>query len=57
MVKKEEVIMIGDSLTADISGGIEFGIKTLWYNHYGELNPEIIADYTVDKLFGIKNIL
>lgn len=28
----ETALMIGDSLTSDIAGGINAGIKTLWYN-------------------------
>lgn len=32
---KEKVLMIGDSLTADIQGGNNAGIATIWYNpHY-----------------------
>lgn len=30
--KKEEALMIGDSLTADIQGGNNAGIDTIWYN-------------------------
>ncbi len=29
---KSKVLMIGDSLTSDIQGGINFGIDTCWYN-------------------------
>lgn len=29
---KHEVLMIGDSLSSDIQGGINFGIDTCWYN-------------------------
>lgn len=29
---KNEIIIIGDSLTSDIQGGINYGIDTLWYN-------------------------
>ena len=29
---KEQVILVGDSLTADIAGGINFGFDTCWYN-------------------------
>lgn len=31
-VDKMDVLMIGDSLTSDIQGGINFGIDTCWYN-------------------------
>ena len=31
-VDKSEVIIVGDSLTSDICGGNNVGIKTCWYN-------------------------
>lgn len=33
---KERVLMVGDSLTSDILGGIRFGIDTCWYNPSGK---------------------
>ena len=57
-VKKESVIIIGDSLTADIKGGVDYGIKTCWFNFKGEkydIRPE--CDYIVDRLGDIKEIL
>ena len=49
--EKERAIIIGDSLTSDIRGGINAGIKTCWFNPKG-LAPraDIIPDYTVDSL-------
>jgi len=32
---KSDVLMIGDSLTADIRGGIDYGIDTCWFNPMG----------------------
>ena len=29
---RESVLMVGDSLTSDIQGGINYGIATCWYN-------------------------
>lgn len=29
---KDSVLMIGDSLTSDIQGGVNYGIDTCWYN-------------------------
>ncbi len=57
-IKKEEVILIGDSLTADIEGGLNFGIKTIWFDYLkkgdsGEVKP----DYTVKSLDEIKSLL
>ena len=37
---KEEVLIIGDSLTSDIQGGVDYGIDTCWYNPMSEAKPE-----------------
>lgn len=56
--KKEETIIIGDSLSADILGGINFGIKTIWFNFENKpKNNNVIPNYTIYKLEEIKNIL
>lgn len=34
--KKEEAIVIGDSLTSDIKGAINYGIDTCWFNPNGK---------------------
>ena len=50
--------MIGDSQTADIKGGINFGIDTCWVNLLGKYeNPEIEAKYKVDKLSELYEII
>ncbi|WP_282923588.1 HAD family hydrolase [Mediterraneibacter massiliensis] len=51
-----EIIMIGDSLSADIKGANNYGIKTCWFDKEskGTENP---ADYTVDHLLEIKAFL
>ncbi len=57
-VKREEIVVIGDSLTADIAGGKGSGLKTIWYNYNREPAPEsTVPDYTVDTLSEILNIL
>ncbi len=55
-ITKEESILIGDSLSADIKGGINYGIKTIWYN-FEKIKVNSPADYTVNSLEEIKNIL
>lgn len=57
-VSADEVVMIGDSLTADILGGNEYGIKTIWFNPNKLDIPENPKpDYTVNSLLEVKNIL
>jgi len=49
--KRKETVMIGDSLTSDIKGGINAGIKTVWFNHEGKSRDEsIVPDYEVHSL-------
>lgn len=57
-VGTDELIMIGDSISADIIGAHDYGIKTCFYNHAkAELPGDLCADYTVNSLDEIKNIL
>jgi 2-haloacid dehalogenase len=39
---RSEVLIIGDSLTSDIQGGVNYGIDTCWYNPAGEPKPEAL---------------
>ena len=51
-----ECVMIGDSLSADIAGGKNFGMKTVWYDRSGT-GEESHADRRVTRLSEIKEIL
>ena len=54
----EEVIIIGDSLLADIKGGANAGIKTCWFNPENKpITTEVCPDYVIENLAQIKNIL
>ena len=44
-----EVLIVGDSLTSDIRGGMNAGIKTCWYNPAGKDVPE---GYGIDYVIG-----
>ena len=51
-------IIIGDSLTSDIQGGINAGIDTCWYNPEGKSAPAgMNITYIVSDLSEIKNIV
>lgn len=55
---KASVILIGDSLTADIKGGYNYGLETIWFNKNNNDIPEdITPTYIVTKLSDIKKIL
>jgi 2-haloacid dehalogenase len=51
-------VIIGDSLSSDIKGGINAGIDTCWYNPEGKNAPEgMNITYTVSKLSEIEDIV
>ncbi|MBR5322771.1 MAG: YjjG family noncanonical pyrimidine nucleotidase [Clostridia bacterium] len=53
-----EVVIIGDSLTSDISGGGSYGLKTIWFNPLDkELPSKLSPTFTVKDLREIKDIL
>ncbi|MBV7509786.1 YjjG family noncanonical pyrimidine nucleotidase [Bacillus sp. sid0103] len=48
---KAKVLIVGDSLTSDIQGGINYGIDTCWFNpHIKENNIGIKPTYEIRKL-------
>lgn len=52
----KESIMIGDNLDADIQGGINAGMDTIFVNHL-KVEPHIHATYVVHHLKELENIL
>ncbi len=56
--EKDEVLIVGDSLTSDIQGGNNAGILCGWYNPGGEPVPEgMRVDYDIRDLNAVKLIL
>lgn len=55
---KSDMVIIGDSLTSDIQGGINYGISTVWFNHRKVTyeGPRIF-DEEITDLKALKNIL
>lgn len=57
-IDKRNVLMVGDSLTSDIQGGINFGIDTCWFNPNKIVNrTDIKPTYEISNLMKLKNIL
>jgi len=55
---KRKVLMVGDSLSSDIKGGINFGIDTCWFNpEKAENKSGLNPTYEITKLTLLKNIL
>ena len=57
-VDKERVLIIGDSLTSDIAGGNNAGIKTCWYNPKSvENGAGAHVDYEIRDLHEVPELL
>lgn len=57
-IAKENTLIVGDSLTSDILGGKNAGIKTCFYNPRGEKNTSnVLPDYEIKNLNEIYDIL
>ena len=55
---KDEVIIVGDSLTSDIQGGNNAGIVCCWYNpNHLENTKNVRIDYEIDDLWQLEEIL
>ena len=51
-------MIVGDSLTSDILGGIQAGIRTCWVNpRHLPANPDIPADYEIESLAQLEALL
>ena len=57
-VKAEECVIVGDSLSSDILGGNNVGIKTLWFNpKHEKKHPNVKIDFETSSLSDIPDIL
>ena len=57
-VDRSEVMIVGDSLTSDIQGGINAGIVTCWYNPFRHPRPEgYVIDHEIADLHEIYDLL
>ena len=55
---RDRAIMVGDSLTSDIRGGINAGIRTVWVNPDGKTAPaDIRPDYEIRSITELEDLL
>lgn len=55
---KDKAIIVGDSLSADIKGGVDFGITTCWYNPAGIVeNNGLRSDYEIKDLRELQGLI
>lgn len=56
--QRNETILIGDSLTSDIQGGINAGISTVWFNPKQKKNGlDIRPDYEIQTWAELQSVL
>ena len=57
--KKENTVIIGDSLSSDVQGGINAGIKTIWFHRAQDLteDPQPKPDYEIKSLKSLLKML
>jgi len=57
-VRRSEAIILGDSLTSDIKGGLNAGILTCWFNPRRKpARPDIRPHYEIDALLQLPELL
>ena len=55
--QREKALMVGDSLSSDIKGGINAGLKTVWVNPEHKACGEIQPDYEIEALSQLEALL
>lgn len=55
---KSKILVVGDSLSSDIKGGVLAGLRTCWYRQDGTVNTtQYIPDYEINDLHQLEEIL
>ncbi len=56
--KRHETLIVGDSLSSDIKGGRDAGIRTVWFNlHRAEASGNVVPDYEIQRLSDLVDLL
>lgn len=57
-IPKEDILIVGDSLTSDMRGGNNVGIRCCWYNPKGQKNKtDVKLDWEIRHLWEIEKVL
>ena len=54
---RDKALMVGDSLTSDIQGGINAGIRTVWVNPGHLESGSVKPDYEIESLSQLEALL
>lgn len=50
-IERSSILMVGDSLTSDMTGGVAAGVATCWFNQHGKPpSPLLAIDHEIDQL-------
>lgn len=56
--RKDEILIVGDSLTSDMRGGNNAGIRCCWYNPKKKKRPEELKiDYEIENLKEVADLI
>ena len=53
----DRALMVGDSLTSDIKGGVNAGLTTVWVNPEHKDCGDIHPDYEIERLYQLETLL
>lgn len=57
-LRREETLIVGDSLTGDMQGGNNAGILTCWVNRHGAETPkDLRIDFEIDHITKLEKVL
>ena len=57
-IPKEDMLIVGDSLTSDMKGGLIAGVPTCWYNPFHHPRPADMAiNYEIEDLHQVLELL
>jgi 2-haloacid dehalogenase len=54
---RREVLMIGDSLSSDIQGGLNYDLDTCWFNPSGQPNGQVKYTFQIQRLAQLPELL
>ncbi len=55
---RSSAVMVGDSLSSDVQGGINAGVDTIWFNRFNAVQPNgITPTHTVGELGAVADIV
>ncbi|MCD7776401.1 MAG: YjjG family noncanonical pyrimidine nucleotidase [Firmicutes bacterium] len=54
---KSRVLVVGDSQSSDIRGGVDSGLDTCWYNPSGKASGELPSKYEIKRLYELLDVV